>query len=80
MKSFNGYRSWNAWNVALWINNDESIYRSAMAHIQRLKLKGFNNEKVLRLATKALRLELNYKTPDGAVYNNLSVKNALKEL
>ena len=29
MEKFNGYSSWNNWNVALWINNDEGLYNSA---------------------------------------------------
>lgn len=29
-KPYNGHESWNAWNVALWIGNDEPLYRLAM--------------------------------------------------
>jgi hypothetical protein len=25
-KPYNGHRSWNAWNVSLWLNNDEGLY------------------------------------------------------
>lgn len=28
-KEYNGHRSWNAWNVSLWINNTEPQYRLA---------------------------------------------------
>lgn len=26
MSAYQGHRSWNAWNVSLWLNNDESLY------------------------------------------------------
>lgn len=29
-KGFNGHKNWNHWNVSLWINNDEGLYRLAM--------------------------------------------------
>lgn len=29
MSAYNGHRSWNAWNVSLWLNNDEGLYREA---------------------------------------------------
>ena len=29
MTAYNGHKNWNAWNVALWISGDESLYRMA---------------------------------------------------
>lgn len=71
LKTYNGYRSWNAWNVSLWINNDEGIYFYAMDLIKKHSLN---------IATKKLIDTLNKKTPDGAIYNRLSIYNTLKEL
>lgn len=27
-KGYNGHPSWAAWNVSLWLNNDEGTYRA----------------------------------------------------
>ena len=74
MKGYNGHRSYNAWNVALWIGNDEGIYRFALDCIKR----GKND------AGKAARIFMREsgmtRTPDGAQYNMLSVKLALQGL
>jgi hypothetical protein len=37
MKSYNGHRSYNAWNIALWIGNDEGLYRFALDCLKRAK-------------------------------------------
>ena len=73
-KRYNGHRSWNAWNVALWIGNDEPLYRTAQDCLRRG-----------RSATRAARLFLDdigegSKTPDGAVYNFKCVREALAGL
>jgi len=74
MKQYNGHRSWNAWNVALWIGNDESIYRFAMDCI---KVNGGD----IRKATRRFMRDYQHgMTPDGAKYNTLSVKLALQGL
>lgn len=74
MKEYNGHRSWNAWNVCLWICNVEAIYEFAMACLKHTK----NNH------ARASRIFMDsyggQKTPDGAVYNHLSVKLALEGL
>jgi hypothetical protein len=28
-KEYNGWRNWATWNVMLWINNDEPLYRAS---------------------------------------------------
>ena len=72
MKEYNGHRSWNAWNVALWIGNDEPLYRFAMDCL--------NNRTLAQAVNKFMKIYGNERTPDGAVYNRLSVKLALEGL
>lgn len=70
MAKFNGHRSWNAWNVSLWINNDESLYRSAVDLAQRHGIR-----KGARILARELDGE---KTPDGARYNATCVREAMQ--
>ncbi|MCK5607954.1 hypothetical protein KAR91_39100 [Candidatus Pacearchaeota archaeon] len=75
MKQYNGHRSWNAWNVSLWINNDETLYRFAMECVRGIN----NNEKGINFAVRRFINGLgNSRTRDGAVYNPLSVKLCLQ--
>jgi hypothetical protein len=69
---YNGHRSWNAWNVALWMGSDEGLYRYAMECIAQCK--------TLRSATKRFMQLVDGKTPDGAVYNYTCVYEALAGL
>lgn len=72
MKSYNGYRSWNAWNVSLWINNDETLYN----HARALTLS-----QGIPKATRILLSELRgTRTPDGATYNKSSIYSAIKDI
>ena len=74
MPRYNGHRSWNAWNISLWIGNDEGLYRMALAHKRRHKTAG--------AATRAFLADIGEgsKTPDGAVYNFKCVREALAGL
>lgn len=73
MKPYNGHRSWNAWNVALWIGNDEGLYNLALECIRTTKTRNLAARKM----TQILDGE---KTPDGAIYNYTCIREALKDL
>jgi hypothetical protein len=83
MKTYNGHRSWNAWNVSLWILNDAQIYTFALECIAeaRKTSRGGDKRRILNGATR--RFISNYydqKTPDGAKFNALSVRLCLEGL
>ena len=71
MKTYNGHRSWNAWNVSLWINNDEDTYTLAYNWAQKFGVS---------MATKLLLKALPKNTPDGAQYNRLSIRLAIEDI
>jgi hypothetical protein len=41
MEKYNGYTNYETWNVCLWIDNDESIYREKLI---RLNYGSFNSD------------------------------------
>jgi hypothetical protein len=74
MATFNGHHCWNCWNVALWIGNDEPLYRHAI-HCRRITTR----------ASDAARYFIGWigedtRTPDGARYTHKAVKAALEGL
>lgn len=74
-KEYQGHRSWNAWNVSLYIANEEYLYRAGVDALRRTK--------TLDRATSRFLSDtglLGDRTPDGAVYNRLCVKEALRGL
>lgn len=76
MPKYNGHKNWNHWSVALWIANDESLYRFARS---RIKEQATRND-----AAKAILADLKEmgvtETPDGAPYTFSSVRAAIVEL
>lgn len=71
MAKYSGHRSWNAWNVSLWINNDEGLYREAV----RLAEKPGIGRGTALLMRNTLAGQ---KTPDGATYNLTCVREAMR--
>lgn len=72
MPAYNGHRSWNAWNVSLWINDDESLYRRAYDLAKRYG--AWRGAKIL-----ASELE-GQRTPDGAKYNRTCIYEAIRDI
>ena len=77
MAAYNGYRSWNAWNVSLWLNNDEGLYGLMLDAFETAgKKKGRAAHYLLNTLTK----EGVTKTPDGGVYNLSAIRGAMEGL
>jgi hypothetical protein len=76
---YNGHESWNAWNVALWISNDEALYRLAMKCIRTRNgpYRPTADQAARRFAGTVPTTE---RTPDGARYSHRSVELALAAL
>lgn len=70
MAKYNGHKNWNHWNVSLWLNNDEGLYRHARALARR---HGIGEGAAL------LAVDLHgQKTPDGAPYSFSSIRAAMR--
>ncbi len=70
MASYNGHRSWNAWNVSLWINNDEGLYNRALE-----LARAYGAAKGARFFSRELAGQ---RTPDGGRYNPTTVREAMR--
>lgn len=73
MTRYNGHKNWNHWNVSLWINNDERLYRMAKDAIRRAANRD--------AAASQLHYELTFtgygRTPDGARYTKTAIRAAM---
>lgn len=76
MASYNGHRSWNAWNVSLWISNDEGLYSLAKECKRTARTVG----RAARMMKDSLAEMGITRTPDGAVYNDTCIREALRDL
>ena len=72
MKSYNGHRSWNAWNVAMWINSDEFMYNWAKELVRE-----HGRGKAARIMAREMDGQ---KTPDGGKYNKTAIYEALADI
>ena len=66
-----GHKNWNHWNVALWLFNDEGLYRLMVEEVRASSTKD--------IAAKDILYYLPRHTPDGAPYTYTSVRAALVE-
>jgi hypothetical protein len=68
--TYNGHKNWNHWNVSLWINNDERLYRFALSLVRQYGV----GVGAVKLA-QSLRGET---TPDGVPFTVTTIRAALR--
>ena len=73
MIKYYGHPSRAAWNVSLWINNDEGLYNLAREAIRATKTRRQAAEYMLK-ELKDCGIE---KTPDGYRYSVTTIMNAM---
>jgi hypothetical protein len=71
-KTYNGHRNWTYWNVALWIGNDEGLYRLARELVRRL-----GRRQAARAFVEECGME---ETKDGAKFTQANVYAAMEGL
>ncbi|MFN7610091.1 MAG: hypothetical protein ACK5QX_04015 [bacterium] len=76
MSKYNGHPSRAAWNVALWIANDEPLYRAAL----RAKQKARSPKEYAPWFFLETGLTDTDKTPDGYRFSKTSVSRAMAGL
>ena len=61
--TYNGWKNRQTWNVALWINNDEGLYRAAVEYVNSHD----NRRKLYADFIRSMGMEYN-RTPDNIAW------------
>lgn len=72
MVKYNGHKNWVHWNVSLWLNNDEALYKTMRGFARRN-----NRAKAAELMLQYLKDSGMYETPDGARYSKTAIQSAM---
>ena len=72
--TYNGWKNYETWNVALWIGNNEGLYeiaKGAGTYARFIdQLRGQWDDVANRLIGAAYRPKITIETPDGVAWND----------
>lgn len=69
---YNGHASYNAWNVSLWVNNDEGLYNMAREYARNMRRDDAALAMLEALADMGIT-----QTPDGVPFTKTNIKRAM---
>ena len=72
MADYQGHKCWAYWNVSLWLNNDEALYRLCQRNI-----KCYGKDKAADKIQEQLQCLNVTTTVDGARYSRSAIRAAL---
>jgi hypothetical protein len=73
--SYNGHKNYAAWNVNLWLNNDEGMYRMMVDLCRRM-----NRPEAAAAMLECLNDSGITQTPDGTKYTVTNIMLAMREI
>lgn len=75
--SYNGHKNYNCWNVSLWLNNDEGLYRLMKECLGYTWNSRANKDSAAHMFIRIMHKRKTPKTPDGVRYTFSSVRSAI---
>ena len=62
-QTYNGWKNYETWNVTLWLQNDEAMYKLACLYVKTAKHSKIKN--IYDSMIPALEISFSQVTPDG---------------
>lgn len=78
--AYNGYPSYNAWNVSLWLQSDEGLYNLMLSIIKRNRRIHGNKKNAPKEMLDTLHECNVYKTNDDVRYTVSNIRRAMEGL
>jgi len=73
--AYNGWKDWETWNVALWINNDENLYNMAQENVRLFSYPVAAGQMLEELHENGV-----FQTPDKATYTRARILDAIRDM
>ena len=74
MATYYGHKNWNHWNIALWISNEEHVYKRVQFLLKR---KYISKNEIATVLLGELRNRWGDTTPDGAPLTYTGIRSHL---